>query len=524
MQNTKPRAQKSRLCNRKSQITNRKFYSGYTLVEMVVVMAIIAVLMTIGVSAFINSRRQAEVQDFAEQLKSDIRLAQVKAMSTEGSCPDDVVDNPVPKLWGIKIDAGAKMVYSYNYCHNDDLGGERGWRQDQKTIDAYGLELEDMKINNDDSINTIGLVFNAPLGKFYAVSDIKSTCIGEESPDNPCENPGPPVPEVAADNTVDGALQPTPSVVYSDIDIQLTYWGITFYVEVDPKTGTATVLAAASPPSSLPPLPSSPTCSLTSSSASANPGQTVTPSWTTTNSPTVAYLYKDINKDIDSVNPSGGSKDIMIQKVPIIYTMTVSNSGGSSLCQTTIREPDLTSPTVSITAPANDATVSGIVAISAAASDNVAVSKVEFYVDGIKKEEDATSPYQANWSTSAVINGAHTLKAKAIDTSGLSSENSISVNVSNPTSAIVNITSPAPDDVWVINYIWLKANATSSERILWLTVYLDGAWKWNLTGSSIDLSFQPIVLSTGPHTITIDAYSETFQVIGSATRRFNINY
>src|SRR5439155_5214370 len=44
--------------------------------------------------------------------------------------------------------------------------------------------------------------------------------------------------------------------------------------------------------------------------------------------------------------------------------------------------PDTTPPTVSITSPANGATVSGTITVTANAADNVGVAGVHFIVDG----------------------------------------------------------------------------------------------------------------------------------------------
>ena len=66
---------------------------------------------------------------------------------------------------------------------------------------------------------------------------------------------------------------------------------------------------------------------------------------------------------------------------------------------------DTTPPTVSMTAPAAGATVSGTVALSANASDNVGVVGVQFLVNGVATgAEDTTSPYSVNWNTTAVAN------------------------------------------------------------------------------------------------------------------------
>lgn len=58
---------------------------------------------------------------------------------------------------------------------------------------------------------------------------------------------------------------------------------------------------------------------------------------------------------------------------------------------------DITAPTVSLTTPANNAVVQGTsVTLSADASDNVGVSKVEFLVNGSVIVTDSSAPYSAN--------------------------------------------------------------------------------------------------------------------------------
>ena len=80
---------------------------------------------------------------------------------------------------------------------------------------------------------------------------------------------------------------------------------------------------------------------------------------------------------------------------------------------------DTTAPTVSLTAPASGATVSGSVTVSANASDNVGVVGVQFLLDGnALGTEDTTSPYSISWDSTTVANGSHTLSARARDAAG----------------------------------------------------------------------------------------------------------
>lgn len=94
---------------------------------------------------------------------------------------------------------------------------------------------------------------------------------------------------------------------------------------------------------------------------------------------------------------------------------------------------DTTSPSVSVTAPAAGSTISGTTTITATASDNVAVSSVQFKVDGTNVgTADTTSPYSASWDTIAVTNGSHILTAVATDSSGNTATSSnVTVTVDN---------------------------------------------------------------------------------------------
>jgi hypothetical protein len=99
---------------------------------------------------------------------------------------------------------------------------------------------------------------------------------------------------------------------------------------------------------------------------------------------------------------------------------------------------DLTPPSVSITAPANGATVAGTVTMSASASDNLGVASVEFLLDGTAIGDDTTIPYSVVWNTTAAPNGLHTLTAVARDAAGnVTTSSAVTVTVANDTTAPV---------------------------------------------------------------------------------------
>jgi hypothetical protein len=93
--------------------------------------------------------------------------------------------------------------------------------------------------------------------------------------------------------------------------------------------------------------------------------------------------------------------------------------------------PDTTPPTVSLTAPADGATVSGSVSLAATASDASGIAGVQFLLDGSPVgSEDTSSPYGISWDSTAVSNGTHTLAARAKDGAG---------NVATSTAATVTV-------------------------------------------------------------------------------------
>lgn len=93
---------------------------------------------------------------------------------------------------------------------------------------------------------------------------------------------------------------------------------------------------------------------------------------------------------------------------------------------------DTQAPTTSITAPANGATVSGTVNVTASASDNVGVTKIEFWLDGALRSTDTSSPYAWSWSTTTATNGSHSLVSKAYDAAlNVGTSSAVSVTVSN---------------------------------------------------------------------------------------------
>src|SRR6185503_8129187 len=120
-------------------------------------------------------------------------------------------------------------------------------------------------------------------------------------------------------------------------------------------------------------------------------------------------------------------------------------------------------PTVSVTEPANGATVSGAnVVLSATASDEVGVLGVQFLIDGVPfGAEDTSAPYTITWNTLAATKGAHQISARARDTASQQTTSTpINVTVAKAT-PVISWSAPA-DIVYGTVLTGTQLNATAS--------------------------------------------------------------
>lgn len=97
---------------------------------------------------------------------------------------------------------------------------------------------------------------------------------------------------------------------------------------------------------------------------------------------------------------------------------------------------DTTPPSVRLTKPSNGAKVSGVVNMTASASDNKGVKAVSFIVNGTWHSTDSSAPFSGKLDTRKLKDGTHTIKARAWDTANLFKDGTtIKVTVANTSKA-----------------------------------------------------------------------------------------
>jgi uncharacterized protein (TIGR03118 family) len=102
--------------------------------------------------------------------------------------------------------------------------------------------------------------------------------------------------------------------------------------------------------------------------------------------------------------------------------------------------PDIVAPTVTLSAPASAATVSGSTAVTATAADNIGVTSVQFLAGATPIGTATAAPFTINWDTTTTANGAVSLTAQATDQAG-------NVTISTAVGVMVNNQAPPPQTI-----------------------------------------------------------------------------
>ena len=118
----------------------------------------------------------------------------------------------------------------------------------------------------------------------------------------------------------------------------------------------------------------------------------------------------------------------------VVHAQDAAGNGQTSAwysVRTLVAGADVVAPTVTISQP-GPGPVAGTVAIAATATDDLGVVSVQVQVDGANLGAAQTAaPYGANWATTTVADGPHTITVTARDAAGNVGTASVSVTVQN---------------------------------------------------------------------------------------------
>jgi hypothetical protein len=197
------------------------------------------------------------------------------------------------------------------------------------------------------------------------------------------------------------------------------------------------------------------------------------------------------------------------------FAVTAYNTSGvESAYSNIVYVPELQAPTVSISYPANKASVGGTVSVTASASDNVGITKVEFYLNGALQATDTSSPYLYSWNTSSLAAGSYTVMAKAYDAAlnvGQSTNVSVTI-VKDSTAPSVSMSAPANNAI-LSGSVTISANASDAVGVKNVEFYLDsGALLTATNVSPFSYKWNTTSITNATHTLYAKAYDTTGNV------------
>jgi hypothetical protein len=199
--------------------------------------------------------------------------------------------------------------------------------------------------------------------------------------------------------------------------------------------------------------------------------------------------------------------------VPIVAVVALT-LWGASAPRAVAAGRDNKAPTVSITSPASGTTytTAQTVTVSASASDNLGVAKVEFYRGGVLQSTDTAAPYSHAWSVSSSLNGAHSWTAKAYDAAGNSRTSaavSLTVNISSADTTLptVSITSPASGTSYTTaQTVAINGSASDNVGVTKVEFYRGGVLQSTDTAAPYSQAWPVSSSLNGTHSWTAKAY------------------
>ena len=187
-----------------------------------------------------------------------------------------------------------------------------------------------------------------------------------------------------------------------------------------------------------------------------------------------------------------------------------------SLTFETASDEDETDPLITLIIPD---ICEGFTQITADASDDHGIVKVEFYIDGNLVFTDFSPPYHLDLNTRKYANGSHNFSAKAYDFSKRTNSSDKSSDISNKQDTSIPsvvITYPAKNQS-VSGDVVVLANVSDDKGLFSGTFYVDGKWagSWypkieGVKNAIIEMPWHTALETNAPHRIGFQVFDLDF--------------
>jgi len=157
---------------------------------------------------------------------------------------------------------------------------------------------------------------------------------------------------------------------------------------------------------------------------------------------------------------------------------------------------DTVPPSAEIIEPEDGSYVHGLITIRVEASDNIALSRIEFYINDILIFTDCGAPYEYEWNTTAYTEGTYTIKVKAYDVGENNVEASITVIIDNtpPDIGVPSISPKEPTEDQDVTVSVNVIDVMSGVAEVILSYSVDGGFTWtNVTMTATNTTYETTI-------------------------------
>lgn len=181
---------------------------------------------------------------------------------------------------------------------------------------------------------------------------------------------------------------------------------------------------------------------------------------------------------------------------------------------------DTAAPTVAFTSPGNGATVSGTVNVSMSSADNIGVTRVDFYLNGVLYNQSTSSTPTFTWNTSNSVDGSYTLEARAFDAANNFGSSTITVTVANAAmvdtiAPSVAITSPT-GGIRVVKNQKITIQSSDNIGVTQVRLYIDGNLFATSGSANVTFTWNTSSAARGAHILQAYAYDAAGNIGASA--------
>ncbi|GGR72070.1 hypothetical protein GCM10008959_37080 [Deinococcus seoulensis] len=169
-------------------------------------------------------------------------------------------------------------------------------------------------------------------------------------------------------------------------------------------------------------------------------------------------------------------------------------------------------PAASVTASASTLINAGSVTFTATATDDIGVTKVEFYDNGKLIATDTTAPYSASAAYTVTDNGVHTIMVKAYDADGNVGEASTTVTIAVDSTAPTVSLVPSATTIVSAGTVTFDVKATDNTGVTKVEFYDNGKLIATDTAAPYSASAAYAFADNGTHAIMVKAYDASGNV------------